>query len=271
MKKVIKSKIFLIIVLCIISCGIGVYAAVTYNATDVLYTSSDGTSMTVSDALNDLYANSKKEYYVNGIVAYYNPVSGEKCKVSEAVSTTGTKTGCMKWYIYKDDGENYTMILDHNTTAGIAWNASEFKVAYEESNIKPEVDKLVSESKWVDTPRLISTEEVTQITGNTRFDSSDWESEYFLDSNSTTLTAKSKGASKYAWLYDYTKDCTGYGCNVADSSNGGYWTSTTNGTPSDSIGNVWEVSWLGRLSCLIASYTDIGVRPVITIPKSRLS
>ena len=73
MKKVIKSRIFIIIVLCIISCGIGVYAAVTYNATDVLYTSSDGTSMTVSDALNDLYANSKKEYYVNGLVAYYIP------------------------------------------------------------------------------------------------------------------------------------------------------------------------------------------------------
>ena len=55
MKKVIKSRIFLIIVLCIISCGIGVYAAVTYKASDVLYTSSDGTSMTVNDALNDLY------------------------------------------------------------------------------------------------------------------------------------------------------------------------------------------------------------------------
>ena len=55
MKKVIKSRIFLIIVLCIISCGIGVYAANTYKASDVLYTSSDGTSMTVNDALNDLY------------------------------------------------------------------------------------------------------------------------------------------------------------------------------------------------------------------------
>ena len=56
MKKVIKNRIFLIIVLCIISCGIGVYAAVTYKASDVLYTSSDGTSMTLNDALNDLYS-----------------------------------------------------------------------------------------------------------------------------------------------------------------------------------------------------------------------
>ena len=73
MKKVIKSRIFLIIVLCIISCGIGVYAAVTYNATDVLYTSSDGTNMTVSDALNDLYNennNSIKVYYLGTGTSY---------------------------------------------------------------------------------------------------------------------------------------------------------------------------------------------------------
>ena len=61
MKKVIKSRIFLIIVLCIISCGIGVYAAVTYKASDVLYTSSDGTSMNVNDALNELYNRSSSQ------------------------------------------------------------------------------------------------------------------------------------------------------------------------------------------------------------------
>ena len=35
--------------------------------------------------------------FKNGTAVYYNPVSGEKCKSSEAVSTTGTKSGCMKW------------------------------------------------------------------------------------------------------------------------------------------------------------------------------
>ena len=270
MKKVIKSRIFLIIVLCIISCGIGVYAAVTYNATDVLYTSSDGTSMTVNDALNDLYANSKKVYYVNGLVAYYNPVSGEKCKVSEAVSTTGTKTGCMKWYIYKDDGKNYTMILDHNTTAGLAWNTDGIfgtNVYYEESNIKPEVDKLVSESGWVDTPRLISAEEVAQITGNTSWtNTSGW---FYFDNNSQTQTATSQGTSKYAWLFDYTNGCTSYGCNVADSSNYGYWTSTTKGTAGSGSG-VWYVGRDGYLFNYFPCISNIGVRPVITIPKSRL-
>ena len=55
MKKVIKNKIFLIVLLCIISCGIGVYAATTYKANEVVYNASDGTSMNVNDALNELY------------------------------------------------------------------------------------------------------------------------------------------------------------------------------------------------------------------------
>ena len=55
MKKVIKSRIFLVIICGIIFTSVGAYAAVTYKASDVLYTSSDGTSMTVNDALNDIY------------------------------------------------------------------------------------------------------------------------------------------------------------------------------------------------------------------------
>ena len=283
MKKGIKSRIFLIIVLCIISCGIGVYAAVTYNATDVLYTSSDGTSMTVNDALNDLYNKSGSKgyyyYYENGTAIYYNPVTGTTCDSSEAVSTTVTKTGCMKWYTFNDSSLSSTVnvILDHNTTATLAWNTdgdNGTNVSYEESNIKPEVDKLVSESGWVDTPRLISAEEIAQITGNTSWtNTGNW---FYLDSNSTTKTATSQGASKYAWLFDYTNGCTSSGCNTADnksySSNyiNGYWTSTPVGTASSGC-KVWDVSGSSRLYGNYAYRTFLGVRPVITIPKSRLS
>ena len=55
MKKIIKNKIILIVILCIISCGIGVYAATTYKASDIVYNASDGTSINVNDALNDIY------------------------------------------------------------------------------------------------------------------------------------------------------------------------------------------------------------------------
>ena len=47
--------------LCIISCGIGVYAATTYKANEVVYNASDGTSMNVSEALNELYDAKKND------------------------------------------------------------------------------------------------------------------------------------------------------------------------------------------------------------------
>ena len=281
MKKILKSKIFLVITTMIICISGTLYAATKYYASDVVYNASDGTSMTVSDALNELYNKSNGEYcysYEDGLAIYYNPVSGTKCDESEAVSTTGTKTGCMRWYIFNYSNESSTlnMILDHNTTATLAWNTSNKNVAYESSNIKPEVDKLVSESKWVDTPRLISAEEVAQITGNTSWtNTSNW---FCLDTNQsdTNYCEKSQGTSKYAWLFDYTNGCTSYGCNTSDNTKYtggyiyGYWTSTTYGT-AGSGGYVWYMNRYGLLDINPASYTFFGVRPVITIPKSRLS
>ena len=276
MKKIIKNKIILIVILCIISCGIGVYAATTYKASDVVYNASDGTSINVNDALNELYNKTKGNGYYfsykNGTAIYYNPVSGTKCNASEAVSTTGTKTGCMKWYTFNDDSESSTvnMILDHNTTSSIEWSSSKKNVAYEESDVKPEVDKLVSVSNWKDIPRLISAVEVAKITGKTDFNSLDDTTWYYLDTNIQTQISKSKGTSKYAWLFDYTNGCTGNGCNTADSSTCAYWTSTPSGK-TGSVSHIWFVFRGGSLREYVATSCTYGIRPVITISKTKLS
>ena len=41
--------------------------------------------------------------------------------VNENGSPTGIKSGCMKWYAFKDENGYYTMLLDHNTTVTIPW------------------------------------------------------------------------------------------------------------------------------------------------------
>ncbi len=56
MKKIIKSRIFLVIITMIICISGTLYAANTYKASDVIYNASDGTSMNVNDALNNLYS-----------------------------------------------------------------------------------------------------------------------------------------------------------------------------------------------------------------------
>ena len=65
-------------------------------------------------------------------IVYLDPTDLSKtCTATDAASNvnangtpTEVKTGCMKWYIYDDFGDNYTMILDHNTTAELMWNSS---------------------------------------------------------------------------------------------------------------------------------------------------
>ena len=200
--------------------------------------------------------------FKNGTAVYYNPVSGEKCKSSEAVSTTGKNSGCMKWYVFNDKEGNATVnvILDHNTTARVAWNSTG-----NNSEMKEVADALKKDTRtWKNTARLITANEIAKITEKTGFDASKKNQDWFcLDTNqpdTTSYCAKAQGKSKYAWLFDYTYECTNYGCNTSDLSTWGYWTSTSS----------WHVSRFGHLSNTNANYADSGVRPVITISKSNI-
>ena len=197
--------------------------------------------------------------YSNGTAVYFNPETNSKCNQSEAVSKTGTKTRCMKWYTFNDEGENAStvnMILDHNTTAKVSsWSTSKTQITTDTSTWDSSLNA-----------RLITANEVAKITGNTSFDASTTGQKWFyFDSNTKTQTATSKGASKYAWLFDYTYNCTSDGCNIADSSNYGYWTSSAGAGSSSAA---WRVNRFGTLSYYSGDTTDHGVRPVITVSKN---
>ena len=221
---------------------------------------------------------SNTQKYNNGYAVYYNPVSGEKCSASDAVSTTGTKSGCMKWYVFNDSEGSSTVnvILDHNTKARLAWNTvGQYgtNVAYTDSNIKPEVDKLVSESKWKSMPRLITAEEVNKITGKTGWtNKSSW---YCLESRGHDVEGMPycNNSGTFGWLYDHTYCVEGsndWKCLNNDTATYGYWTSTTYGN-AGSGSYVWFVDRIGRLYIISASNANYGVRPVITISKSLVS
>ena len=207
----------------------------------------------------------KYTVYSNGTAVYYNPETNSKCNENEATSTTGTKTSCMKWYTFNDEGEDnetVNMILDHNTTAEVS--------SWSESKTQITTDTKAWDSSL--NARLITADEIAKITGNTSFNSltstiDDW---FYLDSNNQTQTAKSQGASKYAWLFDYTRDCTNYGCNIADSDTSGYWTSNIVPNVSNSSSYAWYVTGSGRLHYNIVSNTHYGVRPVISVSKEQI-
>ncbi len=233
--------------------------------------------------------------YANGTAVYFNPVTGLKCDAASAVSTTGTKTGCMKWYAFNDDGassETINLILDHNTTALVAWNSTRINTNGP-TNI---LTQLASDtSSWSGVPtrtdsyslnngranytidystykaRLITGAEIARISGNTDFNEQSYNllGWFYLDSNNKTQVATTTGASKYAWLYDYTTDCTSNGCNIADNSTLGYWTATV---PSNDSNRGCVVYKMGTFDSVdgVGNADYVGLRPVITVNKSSL-
>ena len=241
--------------------------------------------------------------YENGEVVYFDVTTGKSCDTyTETQSNIGVKSGCMKFYAFNDNGsDTLNLLLDHNTTATIAWNSS-----YSSNGPDQEfLNKLKEDTKdWIGTEvptyyimdqtgqasgakytvdyssykaRLITANEIATITGNTAWNETtaspyDW---YYFDTNTSTAspTCKSENTTgcSYGWLYDRTStSCTTYGClNNSDVETNGYWTASS--LAGDS-GIAWYVRPGGRVFTDLASYSDrYGVRPVITISKSKLS
>lgn len=249
----------------------------------------DGKSKKINDDCNDIYGPTIEELNNNDktykAVVYLDPTDfTKKCDSSNSTSETGTKTGCMKWYVYKiNDNKSYTMILDHNTTKYVAWNITN-NVSDGMNGAQKELDDLVIESSWQQQARLITADEIAHIVGaDSKINwSSKNESEYFyLDGKGSTVkdwqiqVAKAKGESKYSWLFDYTKGCVKNGCNnefndsfEMGASVYGYWTSTKSAGVNSQV-SAWAIDNSGR----IAEYTvympfSFGIRPVITVSQS---
>ena len=222
----------------------------------------------------------ESKIFANGKVVYYNPETNKKCTSSEAVSTTGTKTGCMKWFAFNDKGnDTINLLLDHNTTAKVSWvtkadyiaaGGTEAEYGKDGNNSKGPITLLKQlksdTSTWNKSinARLIEASEIATITGN-----SGWTvggSYYYFHDNTQTRYTGDAGTNKYAWLFDNTDDCTTFGCNVADSSTLGYWTNTAYSSLS---GYAWRVFSDGSLGGTNVDYAGVlGLRPVVSVNRS---
>ena len=241
--------------------------------------------------------------YTNGEEVYFNVDNGTKCTLGEAVSTTGTKSGCMKFYAFNDNGgDTVNLLLDHNTTATVLWNSSNINA----NGPKEVLDQLKTDTgSWKGTltpenytmnqtgqtsnakytidystykARLITANEIAKITGNTSWDEKTASNSYYVHDNSTTQYKGAVGTNKYAWLFDNTLTCTTYGCNVAGSNNYGYWTSASSASASSYAWSMYETGSVGSIFIGDAGYVTAtnsnginGVRPVIEVLKSKLS
>ena len=179
----------------------------------------------------------------DGDVIYFNPETSSLCTEGEAVSTAGTKTGCMKWYAYNDNKNEYKLklILDHNTTPSCQWNNTGKVV--DGSTILTSIFK--SDTQTWDkelNPRIISAYEIKKLVSNQSFDGTRY--------TNIPIT------SEYNFLLD---------------NGGNYWTTSI-------VTNFDYCAWgVGRSDetheVTYRSVTDsanFGLRPVISINKDNL-
>ena len=243
--------------------------------------------------------------YKNGEVVYFNVDEGTKCSSSdytETQSSTGVKSGCMKFYAFNDDGgDTINLILDHNLSGGGSWSSG--TNASGPSEVLKQLNDDTKSWAGTETPtnytmdqtgqptnakytidystykaRLITAHEIAQITGNTTWDEKTATNSFYFDSKTDTASTTCKrgdtSGCSYGWLYDRTTaDCTTYGClNNAESASAGYmngyWTASSAAVYPPI--NVWVVN--GYASVAKAENTEslYGIRPVIEVSKSKL-
>ena len=175
----------------------------------------------------------------DGDVIYFNPETSSICSEGEAVSTAGTKTGCMKWYAYNDNKNEYRLklILDHNTTPSCQWNDTG-KIVDGSTILN---SKLKNDTQTWDkelNPRIISAYEIKKLVSNQSFDGT-WGNQIQIP-------------SEYNFLLD---------------NGGNYWTTSI-------VTNFDYCAWgVGTSDVTYRSVDDsanFGLRPVISINKDNL-
>lgn len=232
-------------------------------------------------------SNKKVEYYSNAETIYFNAETGKVCSdYEETNSKTGNTKGCLKWYLYSDNGDKtVNLLLDHNISDSITWSTRENLVngpsdellntlkenTKNWTGVDDRKDKYTLNSGEINytidykgyKARLISAEEIKKIVEDT---SSVESGDIYFNKSTCEYDRDSTPKCEYGWLFDRTQsDCKNYGCfNEGGSS---YWTSTA--YSNDSYKTAYRV-YLGFLTPSTVDYKDIsiGIRPVITIDKS---
>ena len=226
----------------------------------------------------------------------------------KGINPEGKQTKCLKWYKYSTNTDgSINMILDHNTETGKEYYAADRDNTYGPADLM----QYLTLSEWEGVPsrsdkytayedngttktvkftnaagnavnysgkktRLITAQEIAEITGNTGWNEQRTASNFYLDGG-TSKTKNSSNPSDYYWLFENSYNCTNNGCsptgdnahtqpgNSVQTGNYGYWASSPLAGDSS---RAWFVYYLGTLYFGTVDGAYNGVRPVITIPVS---
>ena len=242
--------------------------------------------------------------WIKKMPIFYNPIEGKVCNGSDdsdiykndnskigynGVNPSESQSSCLKWFLYSRNSDgSYNLLLDHNTTATIAWNpvpisgpSTDFLQSLYDGTIGWNGVPTRSDSYDFNSrgrvysldyngfkARTISAEEIALITGNL-----DWtvdlgtDHNYYFDTLSVSRNKQidSKDESLYSWLFTNTSGCERYGCQVSQSGSSGYWTSSAAPRATTYAWHVGSSGWIYSNGYYYSSSNVFGIRPVISI------
>jgi len=132
-KKLKHNTLFGIIIGGIIFGSIGIYAASTYNASDILYTKDDGTTTNVNAIINDLNTT------INNLSGNCS-ASMSVYKLENKIYEIGESVNWAEqnWYVINDSQDSVTLILNGNSGKGSYGTASTFENSSIYNNVNNE-------------------------------------------------------------------------------------------------------------------------------------
>ena len=246
--------------------SVGVLAS-TILARDISYKNTN-----VEDALDDLYAKAPKKICelksgtANTVSAKYECDPGDGVK--------------RNFIVLAVDNNKVKLIMEHNITEGSGTTTMTWMDAMKYFRTGAGASTKSAWTNVVDVD-LPMAQDIANAVGNTGWNMEDknYDGSFYFDKNGSsygqTQVAKASNLSNFRWLYNYTRECSEYGCDSATSLGSteayGYWTRDTVAQQKDSTGYAWLVSRHGRLNYTDVSLdTNLGVRPVIIVLKSNL-
>lgn len=284
MNKILKSRIFLVLLTATICISGAVFAAVQFQASEIAYKNT-----TVDKALDNLYDKADSlGNLTKSICTYVSEESyGEAGEIGARYDCEVGPNIHEYFYLLKDNDSKVTLLMEKNLsdTVGNArtmtwFNAIEFfeqgqpGYATKQSWTNVQSIDLPAVQDIVDVSLVINPKENFTFTASTA--SATWwcfGSHVQDQPNGPLYCPSNEGQQKAAWLFNYTRGCSSRGCSHEYSDTDGYpygyWTKDIMKT---NTSHAWTIDWSGDLGYYgISNSTRHGVRPVITLLKSNLS
>ena len=199
----------------------------------------------LSVVVGSLRANNPSEKNENraiGEEVFFNPYTGLPCHKADAWSQSNPAGECYRWYVIKDNGDSYDLLLDHNIGARVPWLSYEDFIS---AGGAPDEYGISGNNRY---GPLTALKELQKTTGSFK---------------NVEILTENDNVSRSSGGADYTIDYTGYKARLISAAE----LAALSGSKPTEEGDSWKTSSNSYIHALPKwLYTNLG-RPDIAQPE----